>query len=48
MREEIADVLLCVELTGEYLYDPMTTEEIRGIMERKEKRWAKRLKGAEK
>lgn len=43
MREEIADVLLCVELAGEYLYDVSTTDDIRGVMERKKRRWAKRL-----
>lgn len=49
MQEEIADVLLCIWLSGEYMYGKDGfVEEIRDTMDRKEKRRAKRLKGMEK
>lgn len=43
MQEEVADVILCIELAGEYLYDVSATEYVREIKERKEKRWAARI-----
>lgn len=45
MQEEIADVVLCLELAGDYIYDTSLNQEIQDIKERKIRRWAKRCAG---
>jgi len=43
--EEIAHVILCLELAGDYVYSVTLDQDIEDIKERKIRRWAKRCVG---
>jgi len=45
VHEEIADVILCLELAGGYVYSVTLNQDIEDIKERKIRRWAKRCAG---
>lgn len=47
VTEEVADVLLCIMVAGDYVQNMIVDKEVKRIMDRKGSRWVFRLMGGE-